>query len=104
MRVPCVRFTVRRMMVAVAAALLSGCQNGHDRPLGHHDITFAVSPNGEELVFNAAGEGGQDLYRIDLTSRRVTRIATTPDYEVDPGFSPDGKAVVYAAGRPGDRA
>jgi Tol biopolymer transport system component len=34
----------------------------------------------------------------------VTRIASTPDYEVDPEFSPGEKLVVYAVGKPGDRA
>jgi Tol biopolymer transport system component len=105
MRLPRIRFTIRRMLVAVAATLiLSGCPNGHDRPLGHADVTFDVSPSGEELVFNAAGEGGRDLDRLDLASRKVTRIAATPDYEVDPEYSPDGMSVVYAAGKPGDRA
>jgi Tol biopolymer transport system component len=34
----------------------------------------------------------------------VTRVTATPDYEVAPEFSPDGESIVYAAGRPGDRA
>lgn len=105
MRPPRMRFAARRTVVAVAAAaLLSGCPNGHDRPDGHTDVTFDVSPGGGEVVFNADGAGGRDLYRLDLASLRVTRIAATPDYEVDPEYSPDGTSVVYAAGKPGDRA
>ncbi len=87
-----------------APLLLSGCANGHDRPEGHSDVTFRISPRGDELVFNARGEGGRDLYRLDLTSLKVTRIAATPSYEVDPEYAPDGMSVVYAAGKPGDRA
>ena len=45
-----------------------------------------------------------DLYRLDLATLRVTRIAATQDYEVAPEISPDGNSVVYAAGKPGDRA
>jgi Tol biopolymer transport system component len=56
------------------------------------------------VVFNAGGEGGRDLYRLALTSLKVTRVAATPDYEVAPEYSPDGKSIVYAAGKPGDRA
>ena len=76
----------------------------HDRPGGHADITFTISPRGDAIVFSAVGDGGRDLYRLDLATRRVTCIAATPDYEVAPEFSPDGKSVVYAAGKPGDRA
>jgi Tol biopolymer transport system component len=84
--------------------VLPGCMNGHDRPGGHADITFTVSPRGDAIVFNAVGDGGRDLYRLDLATRRVNRIAATPDYEVAPAISPDGKSIVYAAGKPGDRA
>jgi len=41
---------------------------------------------------------------LDLSTFEVTRVAATPEYEIAPKFSPDGKAVVFAAGRPGDRA
>jgi Tol biopolymer transport system component len=68
--------------------------NAHDRPGGHADITFAVSPRGDVIVFNAVGDGGRDLYRLDLATRRVTQIAATPVYEVAPAVSPGGKSVV----------
>jgi Tol biopolymer transport system component len=83
---------------------LRGCMTEHDRPRGHLDITFSVAPDEQAIAFNAAGKGGMDLYLLDLRSRSVRRIAETPDYEVAPCFSPDGKSIAYAAGRPGDRA
>jgi Tol biopolymer transport system component len=86
------------------ALMLSGCMNEHSRSLGHGDITFVISPRGDAIVFNAVGVGGLDLYLLDMKTSRVTRIAATPDYEVDPSFSSDGKWIVYAAGKPGDRA
>ncbi len=95
------------LLVAIAfaaASLFSGCASGHDRPGGHSDVTFSISPRGDEVVFNAGGEGGRDLYRLDLASLKVTRVASTPSYEVDPEYAPDGMSVVYAAGKPGDRA
>ena len=94
-------------IAAIGLALttfLRACANEHYRPHGHTDITFGISPGGDTLVFNAVGEGGRDLYLLDLANLRVSRIARTPDYEVDPRFSPDGKSIVYAAGKPGDRA
>lgn len=94
----------RAAMVLTAASLLSGCANGHDRPGGHSNISFSISPRGDEVVFNAGGEGGRDLFRLELAGLTVTRVAATSDYEVDPEYSPDGMSVVYAAGKPGDRA
>ena len=76
----------------------------HDRPGGYGDVTFGIAPRGDALVFNASGMGGRDLYLLDLKTHRVRRIAETPDYEVAPGFSPDGNSIVYSAGKPGDRA
>ena len=55
-------------------------------------------------MFNAVGDGGSDLYRLDLATLRVTRMAATPDFEVAADISADGKSVVYAAGKPGERA
>jgi len=78
--------------------------NEHSRSRGHGDITFGISPRGDAIVFNAVGVGGLDLYLLDLKTRRVTRVAATPDYELDPQFSPNGMSIVYAAGKPGDRA
>jgi Tol biopolymer transport system component len=96
-------FVMASFLLAVGL-VLRGCMNEHSRAHGHGDITFGISPAGEALVFNAAGVGELDLYLLDLKTQRVTRIAATPDYEVDPEFSPDGKSVAYAAGKPGDRA
>lgn len=91
-------------LILGAAVFLRSCANEHYRPHGHVDMTFDISPDGNMLVFNAVGEGGRDLYILELATNIVTRIAATPEYEVAPSFSPDGKSIVYAAGAPGDRA
>ena len=85
------------------ALMIRGCRTAHPRPPAHLDISFAISPK-DEVVFNGVGDGGRDLFMLDLPTLRVTRVAATPDYEVDPAFSPDGNLLVYAAGQPGDRA
>jgi hypothetical protein len=81
-----------------------GSPNGHGRPQGHQDTTLDVSPTDEAIVFNATGAGGRDLYLLRLDDLSVTRIAETPEYEVWPSFSVDGRYLVYCAGVPGDRA
>ena len=87
---------------------LCGCPLGtpkdHYRAIGQGNTSLAASPTDDTLVFNAYGTGGSDLYLLRLTDLQVTRVAETPEYEVSPRFSPDGKQLVYAAGVPGDRA
>jgi len=92
-------------IVALFAAVgLRGCMSEHTRPFGNQDLTFDLSPRGDKLIFNGAGNGARDLFLLDLNSMRLTRITDTPDYEMSPAFSPDGRSIVYAAGHPGDRA
>lgn len=97
-----------RITCIICASVAVGCPLGsptdHSRPIGHGDMTLDASPTEDLLVFNATGAGGRDLYLLRLEDSRVTRIAETPEYEVCPSFSADGKFVVYAAGVPGDRA
>jgi Tol biopolymer transport system component len=91
--------------VFVALTLIvRSSMSAHYRPDGHVDVTFGVAPGGDALVFNASGTGGRDLYLLDLKTLQVRLIDATPDYEVAPEFSPDGKSIVCAAGKPGDRA
>ncbi len=86
------------------AFVMASCGGGHDRPLGHDATTFDISPSGLDLVFNAAGEGGCDLYRFDLQQRLATRLARTPEYESAASFSRGGECIVFAAGQAGDPA
>jgi len=92
------------VLFVAAAVFLKGCSQQHYRGSGHQDVTFDISAKGDQMVFNGVGQGGRDLYLLDLKTWRVTRVARTAEYEVDPAFSPNGKTLVYAAGTPGDRA
>src|SRR5689334_5957678 len=97
-----------RTMVCMAMVCLCGCPFGtpydHYRPIGQQDSTIDVAPADDVILFNAAGDGGRDLYLFDLTTFKATRIAATEEYETAPSFSADGQKIVYAAGIPGDRA
>ena len=95
-------------IVSVVCLGLCGCPLGtprnHSRGIGHSNTSLSASPIDDALVFNAYGAGGSDLYLLRLRDLHVTRVAETPEYELSPRFSPDGKQLVYAAGVPGDRA
>ncbi len=81
-----------------------GTPRDHYRPHGHQDTTIAISPSDDAILFNATGTGGRDLFLLNLNNLTVVRVTDSPNYEVAPSFSTDGKMVVYAAGVPGDRA
>src|SRR5688572_30076832 len=53
---------------------LAGCPlstpKDHYRPPGHLDITIAASPSEEVILFNGPGEGGRDLYVLDLAGSK----------------------------------
>ncbi len=81
-----------------------GTPSAHYRPHGHQDTTIDISPADDAIIFNASGNGGRDLFLLNLETLNVVQITDSPNYEVAPTFSPDGKRIVYAAGVPGDRA
>lgn len=83
-------------------SLLAG-PHSHTRPSGMSDIRFDLSRSGRILVFSGAGEGARDLYLLDLMTKKVSRVTSSPDYENGPCFLPDDKHIVFAAGTPGER-
>lgn len=95
---------VALLSLPIFAKLLGIFTIPHSRGIGHNDISFEVSPAGDMIVFNAAGEGRLDLYVLRLDDLSVSLVAATPEYETNPAFTPDGRSVVYSAGVPGDRA
>lgn len=59
---------------------------------------IAVSPDGSELAIVARGE----VFVVAAASGRTRRITTTPEFEHDVSFSPDGRTLLYCSERGGD--
>jgi Tol biopolymer transport system component len=93
MQLPRARFTFWRMMTVVAVGF-TGCFGAGASQVEHGNVTFAVSPDGQHIAFSAADD---DLYLLSLEKRRVSRLTKTDVRESSPSFSPDGKALIYAA-------
>src|SRR6201996_9429060 len=52
---------------------------------------LTTSPDGKMVAFNAAGY----IYTNTLPDGKPIRITSTPDFEYEPAFSPDGKSLAY---------
>jgi len=59
---------------------------------------IAVSPSGEEVAVVARGE----VFVVATASGRTRRITSTPEFEHDVSFSPDGRTLLYCSEREGD--
>jgi Tol biopolymer transport system component len=55
------------------------------------------------MVFTSMRDGDLDLYMMDLTTFKVSRITRTLGYDGGAWFSPDGKKIVWRASRPKTR-
>ncbi|HKP86146.1 MAG TPA: amidohydrolase family protein [Blastocatellia bacterium] len=60
-----------------------------------HEWSFALSPDGKEVLLDSGKYGGSDLYRIRLDGMQVTRITRTPAHEFSVGWSCDGNTWAY---------
>ena len=79
---------------------------------GTEDVSPAVAPDGRALVFSRAAPApsrssarsiratNEDLYRLDLESRRLTRLTRSGAPERDAAFSADGRRLAFSRGMP----
>jgi TolB protein len=62
------------------------------------------SSDAKWIVFNAihtANVSSFDLYRLDLDTRRLTRLTQDAGLEIEPSISPDNRQIVYNSQRSG---
>lgn len=58
---------------------------------------IAWAPGSDRLAFVSAADGVVDLYIVDRSNDRVTRITESPQREVNPSWSPDGRSLVWTS-------
>lgn len=76
------------------------------RRLTHFDGPAAQgpqwSPDGTRLACTVAHRGQRDIFLVDVPHGTSTRLTNTPDDEVGPAWSSDGKWIYYASDRSGN--
>ncbi|HET7273658.1 MAG TPA: S41 family peptidase [Longimicrobiaceae bacterium] len=69
-------------------------------PLGVDASTFALSPDGETIVFTAQSEGQSNLYAYSLDELGdepavARQLTSSPGRKSTPQFTPDGETIVF---------
>lgn len=65
-------------------------------PLWLRDV--AISPQGDRIAFTYMG----DIYTVPTAGGTATRLTSTPSYEQNPIWSPDGSKIAFASDRNGN--
>lgn len=85
---------------------LFNIETGEQEPLGtFRGMTFAprFSPDGREVLMSIERGGNSDVFKMDLATRRLTRLTDNPAIDVSPSMSPDGRRITFASDRGGSQ-
>lgn len=71
----------------------------------NHTMSFSprFAPNGQTVVMSLQQQGASNIYLMDIRTRRITRLTTTPAIDTAPSFSPDGRQIVFESDRGGSQ-
>jgi len=57
------------------------------------------SPNGKDIAFSGMVEGQSDIFSYNLDTKKITQITNDIYSDYAPGYSPDGKKLVFSSDR-----
>ncbi|HOP18668.1 MAG TPA: Tol-Pal system beta propeller repeat protein TolB [Amphiplicatus sp.] len=83
---------------------LFNIETGEQEQLGtFRGMTFAprFSPDGTQVLMSMERAGNSDIFKMDLATRRLTRLTDGPAIDVSPSMSPDGRRVSFTSDRGG---
>lgn len=85
------------------------CTCGFFRPDGQRVVfgsTYLEPGDGKEEMYRRAGstyswpkQPGMDVFETDLDGGNITRLTSTPGYDAEGSYSPDGKQIVFTSCR-----
>ncbi|MBY0532570.1 MAG: Tol-Pal system beta propeller repeat protein TolB [Xanthobacteraceae bacterium] len=59
------------------------------------------SPNGQSVIMSLQQQSASNIWTMDLRSKRLVRLTTTPAIDTAPSYSPDGQQIVFESDRGG---
>jgi len=83
---------------------LFNIETGEQEQLGtFRGMTFAprFSTDGRQVIMSVERYGNSDIFKMDLATRRLTRLTDHPSIDVSPTMSPDGRRIAFASDRGG---